>query len=53
VRRYFPDGDAETYTLLYEVCRELGDRGAAADAVLFGLRMFPDNTDLQRLKSLL
>jgi len=53
VRRYFPDGDAETYTLLYEVCHELGDTRAAADAVLFGLRMFPDNSDLQRLKLLL
>ncbi len=53
VKRYFPDGDAETYTLLYEVCRELGDSRAAADAVLFGLRMFPDNSDLQRLKLLL
>jgi tetratricopeptide (TPR) repeat protein len=53
VRRYFPDGDAETYTLLYEVCHELGDTRAAADAVRFGLRMFPDNADLQRLKLLL
>ena len=53
VRRYFPDGDAETYTLLYEVDNALGDSRAAADAVRFGLRMFPDNADLQRLHLLL
>ena len=49
VRRYFPDGDAGTYTLLFEVDNALGDPRAAADAVRFGLRMFPDNSDLQRL----
>jgi spermidine synthase len=53
VRRYFPDGDAETYTLLYEVYRQLGDQRAAADAVRFGLRMFPDNPDLLRLRLML
>jgi spermidine synthase len=49
VKRYFPDGDAGAYTLLFEVDNALGDPRAAADAVRFGLRMFPDNSDLQRL----
>jgi tetratricopeptide (TPR) repeat protein len=49
VRRYFPDSDAGTYTLLFEVDNALGDPRAAADAMRFGLRMFPDNSDLQRL----
>jgi spermidine synthase len=49
VRRYFPDGDPGTYTLLFEVDNALGDPHAAADAVRFGRRMFPDNSDLQRL----
>jgi uncharacterized protein HemY len=49
VRRYFPDGDAGTYSLLFEVDNALADPRAAADAVRFGLRMFPDNSDLQRL----
>jgi spermidine synthase len=49
VRRYFPDEDARIYTLLFEVDNALGDPRAAAEAVRFGLRMFPDNADLQRL----
>jgi tetratricopeptide (TPR) repeat protein len=49
VKRYFPDSDAGAYTLLFEVDNALGDPRAAADAVRFGLRMFPDNSDLQRL----
>ncbi len=49
VRRYFPDGDAGTYTLLFEVDNALGDPRAASDAVRFGLRVFPDNSDLRRL----
>jgi tetratricopeptide (TPR) repeat protein len=49
VRRYFPDGDAATYSLLFEVDNALADPRAAADAARFGLRMFPDNSDLQRL----
>jgi tetratricopeptide (TPR) repeat protein len=53
VRRHFPDGDANTYSLLYEVDNALGDPRAAADAVRFGLRIFPDNTNLQRLNLLL
>jgi spermidine synthase len=49
VRRYFPDDDAGIYALLFEVDTALGDPRAAAEAVRFGLRMFPDNADLQRL----
>jgi spermidine synthase len=49
VRRYFPDDDAGVYSLLFEVDNALGDPRAAAEAVRFGLRMFPDNADLQRL----
>jgi spermidine synthase len=49
VRRYFPDSDVGTYTLLFEVDNALDDPRAAADAVRFGLRMFPGNSDLQRL----
>jgi uncharacterized protein HemY len=49
VSRYFPDGDVATYTLLFEVDNALGDPRAAAGAVRFGLRMFPDNPDLKRL----
>jgi len=49
VRRYFPDDDPGTYTLLFEVDNALGDPHAAQEAVRFGLRMFPDNSDLQRL----
>jgi tetratricopeptide (TPR) repeat protein len=53
VKRFFPDSDAETYSLLYEVDNALGDPRAAADAVRFGLRVFPDNSSLQRLNLLL
>ena len=49
VRRYFPDSDVGTYTLLFEADNALGDPRAAADAVRFGLRMFPGNSDLRRL----
>jgi spermidine synthase len=50
VRRYFPDSDAGTYPLLFQADTALGDPRAAADAVRFGLRMFPGNADLQRLQ---
>jgi uncharacterized protein HemY len=53
VERHYPDGDAETYTLLYEIDQALGDPRAAADAVRFGLRIFPDNSELRRLNLLL
>ena len=51
VVRYFPDEDAATYSLLFHVDNVLGDPRAAAEAVRFGLRMFPDSADLQRLKA--
>ncbi len=53
VKRHFPDGDAETYALLYEVDNAMGDPRGAADAVRFGLRIFPENSDLLRLNLLL
>ena len=49
VKRYSPDSDPRTYTILFEVDNALHDPRAAADAVRFGRRMFPDNSDLQRL----
>ena len=49
VRRYFPDADPETYTLLHHLYSETGDLPAAAEAVRYGLRMFPDNAELLRL----
>jgi tetratricopeptide (TPR) repeat protein len=52
VKRHYPDGDAATYTLLYEVDSALGDPRAAAEAVRFGLRIFPDNSELLRLNQL-
>jgi uncharacterized protein HemY len=51
VVRYFPDEDAAIYTLLFHVDNVLGDPRAAAETVRFGLRMFPDNAELQRLKA--
>jgi spermidine synthase len=53
VRQYFPDEDAAIYPLLFQVDHALGDSRAAAEAVRFGLRLFPDDSDLQRLKLLL
>jgi tetratricopeptide (TPR) repeat protein len=53
VRRYFPDGDPDTYSLLYAVDNALGDSRAAVNAIRFGLRIFPDNANLQRLNLLL
>ena len=50
VMRYFPDDNATIYPLLFQVDNALGDPRAAAEAVRFGLRMFPDNSDLQRLR---
>jgi spermidine synthase len=49
VRRFSPAADAGTYKLLYEVYQGLGDTEAASKAARFGLRIFPDNSDLQRL----
>ena len=53
VKRFFPDGDVNTYVILYEVDTALGDRRAAADSVRFGLRLFPEDSSLQRLNRLL
>ncbi len=49
VMRYFPDENEGIYRLLFQVDNELGDSRGAAEAVRFGLRMFPGNSDLQRL----
>jgi predicted Zn-dependent protease len=53
VMQYFPDESSEIYPLLFQVDRALGDPSAAAKAVRFGLRLFPDNSELQRLNLLL
>ena len=49
VMRFFPDQDEKIYPLLYQVDRELGDPHSAEKAVRFGLRMFPDSSELRRL----
>jgi tetratricopeptide (TPR) repeat protein len=51
-RRYFPDGDPEIYTLLYQVYDAMGDHVAATQAARFGVRISPDDPDLQRLSLL-
>jgi hypothetical protein len=51
VRRYSPDADPGTYSLLYEVYTALGQSQAAAEAVRFGLRVFPGNADLVKLSA--
>jgi spermidine synthase len=53
VMRYFPDEDEKIYPLLFQADKALGDPFAAAKAVRFGLRMFPDNSELRRLNLLL
>ncbi len=53
VRRFFPDDDVETYKLLYAADRALGDARAGNEAARFGLRMFPNDTELKQLKPLL
>ncbi len=52
VMRYFPDEDSGIYPLLFQADKALGDPSAAAKAVRFGLRVFPDNSELQRLNLL-
>ena len=52
VMRFFPDEDSGIYPLLFQADMALGDRSAAAQAVRFGLRVFPDNSELQRLNLL-
>jgi spermidine synthase len=53
VMRYFPDENEKIYPLLFQADKALGDPSAGAKAVRFGLRMFPDNSELQRLNLLL
>jgi tetratricopeptide (TPR) repeat protein len=50
VMRYFPDENEGIYPLLFQADNELGDSRAAAEVLRFGLRMFPGNSDLQRLR---
>ncbi len=50
VMRYFPDEDPGIYSMLFHVDTCLRDPRAAAAAVRFGLRMFPGDPDLLRLK---
>lgn len=51
IRRFSPDADPGTYSLLYDVYTALGQTQAAAEAVRFGLRVFPGNADLKRLSA--
>jgi len=53
VMRYFPDEDSGIYPLLFQADQALGDPSAAAKAVRFGLRLFPENSELRRLNLLL
>jgi predicted Zn-dependent protease len=53
VMRFFPDENSAVYPLLFKADKNLGDSAAAARAVKFGLRVFPDNSELQQLKPLL
>ena len=50
VMRHFPDDDAAIYPLLFQADTALGDAAAAAEAVRFGLRMFPGNAELRRVQ---
>jgi spermidine synthase len=52
VMRYYPDENSEIYSLLFQADRALGDPSAAVKAVRFGLRLFPDNSELKRLNSM-
>jgi tetratricopeptide (TPR) repeat protein len=49
VMQYFPDEDSGIYPLLFQADQALGDPSAAAKVARFGLRMFPNNSELQRL----
>jgi tetratricopeptide (TPR) repeat protein len=49
VMRFYPDQDAAIYPLLFRTDQALGDPRAAAQAIRFGLRVFPDNSELQQL----
>jgi tetratricopeptide (TPR) repeat protein len=50
--RYSPDVNAETYTALAEVDREMGDTVAAMDILRKGRRIFPADAELRRLAPL-
>ncbi len=50
VERYFPDEDATIYVYLYHADVALEDPRAAEEALRFGLRIFPDRTELLQLK---
>ena len=52
VMRYFPDQDSGVYPLLFRADLALGDPSAAGKALRFGLRMFPDDSDLRRMNML-
>ncbi len=52
VMRFYPDQDEEVYPLLFQADMALGDSSAAAKAVRFGLRVFPDSSELKRLNLL-
>ena len=49
VMQYFPDEDPKIYPLLYQADQSLRDPRAANKVVRLGLRLFPDNSELQRL----
>jgi spermidine synthase len=49
VKQHFPEADKTIYPLLFQIDNAMGDSKAAAEAVRFGLRMFPSNEVLQRL----
>jgi len=46
---YHPDGDPGTYVSLAEAYRAAGRQQAAVETLRKGLRIFPDNADIQRL----
>lgn len=49
VMRYYPDEDAGIYPILVQADQALGDSLAALQAARFGLRLFPNNSDLRQL----
>ena len=53
VMRYFPDEDSGNLSAPVSGRQGAGRSAAAAKAVRFGLRLFPDNSELQRLNLLL
>ena len=50
IMRFYPDEDPGVYSMLFHVDSILHDPRAAAEAVRFGLRVFPGDPDLLRLK---